>query len=127
MPNLMPGTVTRTGNSTHRSIQVARPSAPPRGRDGDMAMRSPARRQPSLLERRIRLEIQTLLEVPLAISVAAHRRLADDPGKVSQLVRPIGTTRPMNGAGSTAHQRQKGRIKTVAVGATYVSNQGCGA
>jgi len=92
-----------------------------------MAMRSPARRQPSLLERRIRLEIQTLLEVPLAISVAAHRRLADDPGKVSQLVRPIGTTRPMNGAGSTAHQRQKGRIKTVAVGATYVSNQGCGA
>lgn len=127
MPDLMPGTVTRTGNSTHRSIKVARPSAPPRGCDGDLAMQSPACRQPSPLEHRIRREIQSLLEVPPAISVAAHRRLADDLGKVNLLVRTIGTTRLMNGAGSTAHQRHKGRIKTVAVGATYVSNQSCGA
>lgn len=127
MPDLMPGTVTRTGNSTHRSIKVARPSAPPRGCDGDLAVQSPACRQPSPLEHRIRREIQSLLEVPPAISVAAHRRLADDLGKVNLLVRTIGTTRLMNGAGSTANQRHKGRIKTVAVGATYISNQSCGA
>ena len=127
MPDLMPGTMTRTGNSTHRSIKVARPSAPPRGCDGDLAMQSPACRQPSPLEHRIRREIQSLLEVPPAISVAAHRRLADDLGKVNLLVRTIGTTRLMNGAGSTANQRHKGRIKTVAVGATYISNQSCGA
>ena len=127
MPDLMPGTMTRTGNSTHRSIKVARPSAPPRGCDGDLAVQSPACRQPSPLEHRIRREIQSLLEVPPAISVAAHRRLADDLGKVNLLVRTIGTTRLMNGAGSTANQRHKGRIKTVAVGATYISNQSCGA
>jgi len=116
MPDLMPGTMTRTGNSTHRSIKVARPSAPPRGCDGDLAMQSPACRQPSPLEHRIRREIQSLLEVPPAISVAAHRRLADDPGKVSLLVRPIGTTRLMNGAGSTAINGRKAESKQLWLG-----------
>lgn len=63
----------------------------------------------------------------MAISVAAHRRLADDLREVSLLVRTIGATRLMHGAGSTAHQRHRSTIETVAVGATHISNQSCGA
>ena len=63
----------------------------------------------------------------MATHIAPHRRLADDLRKVRLLVQTMGATLLMHGAGSTAHQRHRSTIETVAVGATHISNQSCGA